>query len=50
MDDGAFNITSPTNVATRSPEPDSVGAGCRIEARSVPAEGGGDRKIKITRC
>ncbi len=50
-DDAAFDITSPTTVAARPREPDSVSAGgCRIEARSVPAEGGGDRKITITRC
>jgi hypothetical protein len=50
-DDDGFEITSATTVPQRLREPALVNAGgCRIEARTVPAEGGGERKITITRC
>jgi hypothetical protein len=50
-DGDAFEVTSASGAPRKSREPDFVSAGgCRIEARTVPAEGGGERKITITRC
>jgi hypothetical protein len=46
-DDG---ITPTRMFVAKLREPDAVDARCRSETRTVPAEGGGERRIFVTRC
>jgi hypothetical protein len=48
-DEKAFDVTSVGTVAAGLRAPNGAG-GCRSERHSVPAEGGGNREVTITRC
>jgi hypothetical protein len=48
-DEEAFDITSASTAAAGLRAPNGAG-GCRSERHSVPAEGGGNREVTITRC
>jgi hypothetical protein len=48
-DEEAFDITSASAAAAGLRAPNGAG-GCRSERHSVPAEGGGNHEVTITRC